>query len=76
MVAFARERLAFWPDSPVGGAAAAGVSRGMVNCTRQRGKSTVAAVMAGEAAMSVDGYLGPKRGELRLNPGDVLGRAR
>jgi hypothetical protein len=46
LVSFARERLGFSPDSRQEALLRSGVSRGMVNCTRQWGKSTVAAVMA------------------------------
>ncbi len=46
VVAFARDRLGFEPDFIQEGLLASGVSRGLVNCSRQWGKSTVAAVMA------------------------------
>ncbi|HEY4364658.1 MAG TPA: terminase family protein [Bryobacteraceae bacterium] len=46
LVSFARERLGFWPDSRQEGLLRSKASRGMVCCSRQWGKSTVAAVMA------------------------------
>jgi len=46
VVEFARSRLGFEPDERQRELLGAGVKRGMVNCTRQWGKSTVAAVMA------------------------------
>jgi hypothetical protein len=46
VVEFARSRLGFEPDARQEGLLRSGVSRGIVNCTRQWGKSTVAAVMA------------------------------
>ncbi len=46
VVEFARSRLEFFPDGRQMELLRAGVKRGMVNCTRQWGKSTVAAVMA------------------------------
>ena len=46
MVEFARLRLGFLPDLRQEALLLSGVSRGMVNCSRQWGKSTVAAVMA------------------------------
>ena len=46
VVEFARLRLEFLPDLRQEALLLSGVSRGMVNCSRQWGKSTVAAVMA------------------------------
>jgi hypothetical protein len=43
---FAQSRLEFWPDSRQAALLESGVSRGIVNCSRQWGKSTVAALMA------------------------------
>ena len=38
--------MGFWPDGRQEELLRSGTSRGIVNCTRQWGKSTVAAVMA------------------------------
>lgn len=46
VVEFAESRLGFHPDARQRELLGAGVKRGIVNCTRQWGKSTVAAVMA------------------------------
>ncbi len=46
VVEFAKLRLGFEPDLRQEALLRSGVSRGIVNCTRQWGKSTVAAVMA------------------------------
>jgi hypothetical protein len=46
VVDFSRLRLGFNPDERQAALLRSGVSRGIVNCTRQWGKSTVAAVMA------------------------------
>jgi hypothetical protein len=46
VVEFARTRLDFWPDRRQEELLRSGVKRGLVNCTRQWGKSTVAALMA------------------------------
>src|SRR5260370_38046216 len=55
-VAFARDKLGFVPDAkqeavPLGG------RRGIVNCTRQGGESTVAAAKGGQRAESVGGRM-------------------
>lgn len=46
VVEFARSKLGFEPDQRQTALLRSGVKRGMVKCTRQWGKSTVAAVMA------------------------------
>jgi len=46
IVEFARSQLGFFPDQLQEVLLQSGVKRGIVNCTRQWGKSTVAAVMA------------------------------
>ncbi len=46
VVEFARSRLGFFPDARQEELLRARVKRGMLNCSRQWGKSTVAAVMA------------------------------
>ena len=46
VVEFARERLGFFPDERQEEWLRAGIKRGIVNCTRQWGKSTMAAVTA------------------------------
>src|ERR1700733_13065263 len=46
VVEFARSRLGFEPDAIQEALLRSGVSRGVVNCTRQWGKSKVAAGMA------------------------------
>lgn len=46
VVEFARSQLKFFPDETQEELLSAGIRRGIVNCTRQWGKSTVAAVMA------------------------------
>jgi hypothetical protein len=45
-VAFARDRLGFIADSQQALVLRAGISRGLLNCTRQWGKSTVVAIKA------------------------------
>ena len=57
VVEFARQRLGFEPDAKQTELLASGVKRGIVNCTRQWGKSTVAAVMAVHRAYTVPGSL-------------------
>jgi hypothetical protein len=81
LVSFAREQLDFWPDLRQEELLRSRVSRGMVNCTRQWGKSTVAAVMAVHRA-----YFFPKSlvvvacpsekqsAELVWKAGDFLGK--
>ena len=46
VVEFARTRLGFWPDTKQEELLRSGAARGIVNCSRQWGKSTVAAAMA------------------------------
>ena len=55
-VAFARERLHFTPDAQQESVLRGG-RRGIVNCTRQWGKSTVTAAKAVHRAYSVEGSL-------------------
>ena len=55
-IAFARDRLAFIPDAQQARVLQPGVTRGLLNCTRQWGKSTVVAVKAVHHA-----YTQPKR---------------
>ena len=43
---FARERLEFVPDAAQAGVLRSGIQRGLLNCTRQWGKSTIASIMA------------------------------
>ena len=43
---FARERLEFVPDAAQARVLQSGIRRGLLNCTRQWGKSTIAAIMA------------------------------
>lgn len=45
-VAWVRRELGFSPDAQQAGVLAAGITRGMLNCTRQWGKSTIAAAKA------------------------------
>ena len=45
-IAFARDRLGFFPDPQQERVLQSGVTRGLLNCTRQWGKSTVVAVKA------------------------------
>src|SRR5260370_17314998 len=55
-VAFAREKLGFNPDEKQM-AMVLGGKRGILNCSRQWGKSTVAAAKAGDRAFSAAGSL-------------------
>ena len=56
-VTFARERLGFVADAVQERVLRAGVSRGILNCTRQWGKSTVVAVKAVHHAFTRPGSL-------------------
>ncbi len=56
-VAFARERLGFEPDALQESVLASKAKRGILNCTRQWGKSTVAAVKAVHRAFTRPGSL-------------------
>jgi Helicase len=52
VVEFAREKLGFFPDLRQVEVLESGARRGILNCSRQWGKSTVAAVMALHTALS------------------------
>jgi hypothetical protein len=49
-VLFARERLGFEPDERQAAVLDIGIRRGMLNCSRQWGKSTVTVGLPGERA--------------------------
>ena len=79
-VSFARERLGFVPDA-VQERALLGGRRGIVNCTRQWGKSTVMAAKAVHRAATEDGCLvlalspsARQSGEFLRKAGDFVGR--
>ena len=55
IVEFARRQLGFEPDERQIEVLRSGAKRGILNCTRQWGKSTTAAVMAVHRALSEDG---------------------
>jgi len=57
VVEFARERLGFEPDLWQAEVLASAAKRGILNCTRQWGKSTVAAIKALHRAFSAAGSL-------------------
>jgi hypothetical protein len=56
-VAFARQRLGFHPDALQESVLASTAARGILNCTRQWGKSTVAAIKAVHRAFTHPGSL-------------------
>src|SRR5580700_8879409 len=52
-----REKLGFWPDAAQERVLVSGSHHGILNCTRQWGKSTVTAAKAVHQAYTVDGSL-------------------
>src|SRR5260370_17791763 len=50
---FARERLGFEPDAKQAAVMNGKIRRGLLNCMRQWGKSTITAAMAGHRARTV-----------------------
>src|ERR1039457_786248 len=56
-VDWVREKLGFWPDAAQERVLASGSQRGILNCTRQWGKSTVTAAKAVHQAYTEGGSL-------------------